>query len=527
MKGILRALSLQLLGAALLLAEGPTVISDVLVTASGAPAGANLFISWSAFTTPGGVPVTAGQRAAVTDASGRFTVALLPCPTGTGCYTVNTASQGIGSQSFWSVYTSAVPLTVAQVQVGYSPGPSVQVSPQQISGGSSGQCLTWTSGVAGWGSCAGSAAVASVFGRSGTVVAASGDYTTAQVTESGNLYFLNSRAIAAMAGLYEVPLTFDASLNRSANTITISSGGVTNAMLANAATTVFGASCALGATCTPTLPNPSASTLGGVQSYTAVANQFIDSVSTSGIHHSRAIVAADVPPLNQNTTGNAATATALAATPTKCGAGNYPLGVDVSGNAQNCTAAPTGITAAVSIPLGPMGATDSYTFAYTSAGGWSLTVDFCAGSNVPMAHSGYYNAFWQWSSSNSNCIGRWFWIPADYDNVSPVTITFDFGPDAGSGTGNFGLKASIGCVTSGTTTWAAGYPTQNAFASTGAVAVAVAQYTHQQGTTDTLSMTGCPAGALGKIIVQRDLSVASNSATTLDLLDAKFNYSRK
>lgn len=41
------------------------------------------------------------------------------------------------------------------------------------------------------------APVQSVFGRTGTVVAVSGDYTTAQVTESGNLYFTNARAIAS------------------------------------------------------------------------------------------------------------------------------------------------------------------------------------------------------------------------------------------------------------------------------------------------------------------------------------------
>ncbi len=39
--------------------------------------------------------------------------------------------------------------------------------------------------------------VTSVFGRTGAVVAVSGDYTTAQVTESGNLYFTNARAIAS------------------------------------------------------------------------------------------------------------------------------------------------------------------------------------------------------------------------------------------------------------------------------------------------------------------------------------------
>lgn len=40
--------------------------------------------------------------------------------------------------------------------------------------------------------------VSSVFGRTGTVLATSGDYTTAQVTESGNLYFTNARAIASV-----------------------------------------------------------------------------------------------------------------------------------------------------------------------------------------------------------------------------------------------------------------------------------------------------------------------------------------
>jgi hypothetical protein len=43
-----------------------------------------------------------------------------------------------------------------------------------------------------------------------------------------------------------------------------------------------------------------------------------------------------------NVTGSVATATALATTPTKCSAGNYPLGVDTGGNAQNCTAAGIG-----------------------------------------------------------------------------------------------------------------------------------------------------------------------------------------
>ena len=42
-------------------------------------------------------------------------------------------------------------------------------------------------------------AVTSVFGRTGAVVAQSGDYNTSQVTESGNLYYLDSRARAALS----------------------------------------------------------------------------------------------------------------------------------------------------------------------------------------------------------------------------------------------------------------------------------------------------------------------------------------
>jgi hypothetical protein len=47
------------------------------------------------------------------------------------------------------------------------------------------------------------------------------------------------------------------------------------------------------------------------------------------------------PTFNQSTSGNAATATALAAAGSDCTAGHYPLGVDASGNALSCTVAAT------------------------------------------------------------------------------------------------------------------------------------------------------------------------------------------
>lgn len=71
---------------------------------------------------------------------------------------------------------------------------------------------------------------------------------------------------------------------------------------------------------------------------------------SNGAHYvDGAIQATDVPTLNQSTSGNAATATALATTPSQCGGGT-PLatGVAANGNA-NCTAAGTSIGGADAI----------------------------------------------------------------------------------------------------------------------------------------------------------------------------------
>ena len=55
-------------------------------------------------------------------------------------------------------------------------------------------------------------------------------------------------------------------------------------------------------------------------------------------------VSGGMPVWASGITGNASTATALAANGTNCSAGSYPLGVDASGNAESCTAAVTAST---------------------------------------------------------------------------------------------------------------------------------------------------------------------------------------
>jgi hypothetical protein len=108
------------------------------------------------------------------------------------------------------------------------------------------------------------------------------------------------------------------------------------------------------------MPLPTASSLGGVQSITATAHNWISYIDTTGAPHLSQPTYPDlsgtVPTWNQSTTGNAATATALAAAPTQCGGNQFATGIAASGSA-NC-AQPTfsnlsGSASAAQIPNVP------------------------------------------------------------------------------------------------------------------------------------------------------------------------------
>lgn len=92
---------------------------------------------------------------------------------------------------------------------------------------------------------------------------------------------------------------------------------------------------------------------GADLSATGGANQFVRQSSSGGALTVSALADADVP--NNITIDLASAATALAANGTNCGAGQYPLGVDASGNAEGCTAPTTGTVTSVGSGTGLTG----------------------------------------------------------------------------------------------------------------------------------------------------------------------------
>ena len=115
--------------------------------------------------------------------------------------------------------------------------------------------------------------------------------------------------------------------------ITVVSGAIT---VAKGSATAFGVlQCGSGTTCsggviTATgsgIPYPSGTGIPQVTSGTSWGTTY---------NASNLIPANFISTLNQNTTGNAATATALVASPSQCSSGDAPTGVDASGNALGC-----------------------------------------------------------------------------------------------------------------------------------------------------------------------------------------------
>ena len=147
-------------------------------------------------------------------------------------------------------------------------------------------------------------------------------------------------------------------------------GALPNANLANPATTVNGQTCTLGSTCTvPFLINGSGQiSQNGINPTTSTANSVgltVTPTNPSGIIEKFEITGSSY-------TGNAATATALAATPSLCSVGQAPTGILANGNATGCSSG-----------SGTVNAAAQYSTGYYSAAGSATTLSGIAAPTTP------------------------------------------------------------------------------------------------------------------------------------------------
>lgn len=176
------------------------------------------------------------------------------------------------------------------------------------------------------------------------------NFPTLNQSTTGNA--ATATALATPRTIYGT--SFDGSANigsRSGNTTemaTVSGTKTVNKQLAfDASGNVVASASDIGAGGSMTYPgagvaNSTGSAWGTSYTVGTAASNLVQLNGSAQLPAVSAALLTNFPTLNQNTTGNAATATALAANGANCSAGSYPLGVNASGAVEDCTAAATG-----------------------------------------------------------------------------------------------------------------------------------------------------------------------------------------
>lgn len=208
------------------------------------------------------------------------------------------------------------------------------------------------------------------------------------------------------------------------------------------------------------------------------------------------------PTFNQNTTGRAATATALAANGTNCSAGYHPLGVDASGNAEGCTADGTSGTppysCTVTATAGPLACTHNL----STTTPWVACYD---GSGNMLGSTGASTSLTSIVATSSSVATITF---SGLTTGVCVISTGSQGPNGTNGTnGTNGSNGAAATVAVGTvTTGAAG--SSAAVTNVGTSAAAVFNITiprgdtgaNGSGTGDMLKSTYDPANVSGQVL---------------------------
>ena len=224
--------------------------------------------------------------------------------------------------------------TTANVFVGGAAGNKLVLAYFIGSAPTSGNCVQWSSGYAlsdagaPCGVGGGGGTVTSVFGRTGAVTAQTGDYSASQIS-----------GLAASA-------TIDTT-----NASNISSGTLPAARL----------------------PNPTSGTLGGIQSYAAVAHQWINAISTSGVPSSTQPAASDISGLAASATTDTTNASNISSGILAVARGGTGANLSATGGAsQVLKQASTG----AAITVGQLSASDISGLAA------SATIDTTNASNI-------------------------------------------------------------------------------------------------------------------------------------------------
>lgn len=254
-----------------------------------------------------------------------------------------------------------------------------------------------------------SGAVASVFGRTGAVTAQSGDYSSFyQSTITGAPSTWPAFGAAAL-------------LNVGTTAGTVAAGD--DSRMTNSRTPTTHAT----------------SHQNGGSDEVATATPGANAIPKAGAGGT--LAAGWIPTLNQSTTGNAATATALVANGANCSAGYYPLGVDASGAAESCTAA-SGGTSVVNYAVIFSSATSVTTLGTTHNLGSANLIGECWDSATPR------NRVEGWTATVH---------PTTYDMVVAFPTTFSgtcvFNAASGVGVANYPMvfSAATSVTTLGTT----------------------------------------------------------------------------
>ena len=288
-----------------------------------------------------------GWTQTVTVTAGAFTLTLytndLITPGGTSYTATYAPTSGSGWRETWIVPTGAT--TIREIRSTTVPSPSVRFTPSQITqaGATLGQGLRWNGSI--W-------APAAVLTDPMTTT---GDLITRSGINAVRLGIGSAGQVLTVAG--GLPTWAAPATNGTVTSVSVTTANGVSGTVATA-------------TSTPAITL----SLGAITPSSVAATGTVTGSNLSGTNTGD----------QTSITGNAGTATALAANGTNCTAGSFPLGVDASGNAESCTAAvtaSTGLSDSADIVRGgvALSTTGSIPFV-TAAGVLGQDADFSFGS---------------------------------------------------------------------------------------------------------------------------------------------------